>query len=163
MNFIFYRLLTCSDTFCIFGFEFDTHQSERSITMSTRATYQFISERKGAHTAYIPHAGHPQGAARYLNGRTFSPIKEDPITSIATFMRANDEAEMTSSHEAHGNAAYRYTIKVDDIDGSQLTAQRRTRWARLDDTFETFWQGSVDDFIREYADVSFLVNEYAPL
>jgi hypothetical protein len=103
--------------------------------MSTRATYQFISEWSGTHTAYIHHDGYPEGAANYLSNG------EKPITSIDSFIRANDKAEMTSSHEAHGDTEYRYTVMA-----HVLTAEKRVNFT---DTFVTFWQGNVADFIME--------------
>ena len=108
--------------------------------MSTRATYQFISEWSGTHTAYIHHDGYPEGAANYLSNGG-DPKK--PIADIDKFIRANHKAEMTASHEIHGDTEYRYTIKE-----HQLTAQSRVDFT---ETFETFWQGSVADFIREFA------------
>ena len=40
--------------------------TSKEIHMATRATYQFISEWSGTHTAYIHHDGYPEGAAQYL-------------------------------------------------------------------------------------------------
>lgn len=135
--------------------------------MSTRATYQFISEWSGTHTAYIHHDGYPEGAANYLSNG------EKPITSIDSFIRANEKAEMTSSHETHGDTDYRYTIE-----GGRLTVQGRAGksprfWsasssartssqaryvASMDDDYQkgqytekftTRWEGSVADFVAD--------------
>jgi hypothetical protein len=76
--------------------------------MATRATYQFISEWSGTHTAYIHHDGYPEGAAQYL----FKEIDggDVMIFNINAFIRHNRKAEMTASHEIHGDTEYRYTI-----------------------------------------------------
>ncbi len=89
--------------------------------MATRATYQFISEWSGTHTAYIHHDGYPEGAAQYL----FKEIDggDVMIFNINAFIRHNRKAEMTASHEIHGDTEYRYTICE-----SRLTAQKRVNF-----------------------------------
>ncbi len=104
--------------------------------MSTRATYQFISEWSGTHTAYIHHDGYPLGAAHYFSDG------EKTISNINAFIRANHNAEMTASHEIHGDTEYRYTVK-----SGHLIAQKRVNFT---DKFDTFWQGAIADFVKEY-------------
>ena len=112
--------------------------------MSTRATYKFVSERRGAgsHTAYIHHDGYPIGAAGYLSNDAVNtdamknPIFV-PITNINTFIRANKHAEMTQDHDSHADTDYRYTIK-----GSYIIAEER-----VTDRFKTFWEGDIVDFL----------------
>ena len=107
--------------------------------MATRATYQFVSEWAGTHTAYIHHDGYPEGAAQYfLNG-------DAPIFNINAFIRANQKAEMTASHEIHGDTEYRYTIQ-----GSHLLAQKRINFTN---EFETIWDSSLQTFIGKYHDM----------
>lgn len=108
--------------------------------MATRATYQFVNEWSGTHTAYIHHDGYPEGAAQYL----FKEIDggDVMIFNINAFIRHNRKAEMTASHEIHGDTEYRYTILE-----SRLTAQKRVNFT---DKFETFFDGSVADFVQEY-------------
>ncbi len=104
--------------------------------MATRATYQFISEWSGTYTAYIHHDGYPEGAAQYfLNG-------DKPIFNINAFIRANHRAEMTASHEIHGDTEYRYTLQ-----GSHLFAQKRINFTN---EFETIWDASIETFIGKY-------------
>jgi len=112
--------------------------------MSTRATYKFVSEWRGAgsHTAYIHHDGYPIGAAGYLSNDAVNtdamanPIVV-PITNINTFIRANKKAEMTQDHDSHADTDYRYTIK-----GSYIIAEER-----VTDRFKTFWEGDIEDFL----------------
>ena len=105
--------------------------------MSTRATYQFISEWSGTHTVYIHHDGYPEGAAQY-----FTKENGAPIVKVETFLRCNEKAELTKSHEIHGDSEFRYTVK-----GGHLLAQKRVNFT---DKFDTFWNGSVADFVQEY-------------
>ena len=68
--------------------------------MSTRATYQFITEVSDV-TCYIHHDGYPSGAAQYL----FEAMTAEK------FIRKNENAEITLNHEFHGDTEYRYTVK----------------------------------------------------
>jgi hypothetical protein len=81
--------------------------------MSTRATYTFLTtadDHKPSVTFYIHHDGYPEGAAQYLAAAcTF----ENERGSLAeNFLRANDRAEFTGSHETHGDTEYRYTVRL---------------------------------------------------
>jgi hypothetical protein len=105
--------------------------------MSTRATYQFISEWSGTHTVYIHHDGYPEGAAEY-----FTKENGAPIVKVETFLRSNEKAELTKSHEIHGDSEFRYTVK-----SGNLLAQKRVGFT---DKFDTFFDGSVADFVKEY-------------
>jgi len=108
--------------------------------MSTRATYKFVSEWRGAgsHTAYIHHDGYPIGAAGYLsNDAVNTDAMANPITNINTFIRANEQAEMTQDHDSHADTDYRYTIK-----GNYIIAEERVK-----DRFKTFWEGDIEDFL----------------
>tara|TARA_R110001599_G_C12124717_1_gene649213 strand:+ start:465 stop:848 length:384 start_codon:yes stop_codon:yes gene_type:complete len=109
--------------------------------MSTRATYKFVSDWAGTHTAYIHHDGYPIGAAGYLNNQGRA------ISSINTFIRANEQAEITADHDSHADTDYRYTI-----DGTYITAEERVKedafghtWQT--DKFKTFWEGDIEDFL----------------
>tara|TARA_R110000822_G_scaffold233008_1_gene364588 strand:+ start:605 stop:940 length:336 start_codon:yes stop_codon:yes gene_type:complete len=105
--------------------------------MSTRATYQFISEWSGTHTVYIHHDNYPQGAAMY-----FTDSNSESIYNVNTFIRNNETAQLTESHQIHGDTEYRYTVE-----GTRLIAQKRINFT---DKFETFFDGSVADFVQEY-------------
>lgn len=119
--------------------------------MSTRATYQIEFT-----TIYIHHDGYPDGAAMYFRNAFQQRLVQDDRAPNATFaddfIRANDRAELTPSHDSHGDTEYRYTVKVtgDERFGDpdyQLTAESRSF---SDNRWETFYQGSVDDFINQY-------------
>ena len=77
--------------------------------MATRATYGFHSSRKPDITIYIHHDGYEIGAASYIakaleeGGETLN----DYFT-VESFIRANGRAEITKSHEDHGDTEYRY-------------------------------------------------------
>lgn len=74
--------------------------------MSTRATYQINDQ-----TFYIHHDGYPEGGAAYL----FNMIKAKHQPHARgdwpmAFIRGNYNADITDSHEAHGDTEYRYTV-----------------------------------------------------
>ncbi|KJU85376.1 hypothetical protein MBAV_002425 [Candidatus Magnetobacterium bavaricum] len=109
--------------------------------MSTRATYQFTSNEKTNEptvTFYVHFDGYPEGAAEY-----FQAMLGQKHGGLATkFMHAVDEAELTLSHEAHGDTEYRYTITGDD----HLTALEK-----IDrDTWTVFFEGTLAEFIKQY-------------
>ena len=68
--------------------------------MATRATYQFASVNGQQVTMYVHHDGYPSGAAEKMEDCRFA---ED-------FIRRNDRAEITESHENHGDTEYCYTV-----------------------------------------------------
>lgn len=78
--------------------------------MSTRATYQFKDKTYNTKTTvYIHYDGYLEGAAHYLYETLTKPSKGGMATQ---FIRANPQAEITTSHEKHADADYCY-----DIDG----------------------------------------------
>ncbi len=92
--------------------------------MSTRATYQFLSEFGGKTTIYIHHDGYLEGAAHYFfEAARYRETYFDPERAYAGrgargslvdwFLRGNDNAEVTASHECHGDTEYRYTVWAD--------------------------------------------------
>jgi hypothetical protein len=91
--------------------------------MSTRATYEM-----DGHTFYIHHDGYPSGAAQYFrNAVEFTP--EAPNASFADcFIKANARAELTGSHDTHGDTDYQYTITTDKTGAKRVTVKRRS-WA----------------------------------
>lgn len=117
--------------------------------MSTRATYQFTGERTPGlnHsmptvTVYIHHDGYPEGAACYFwNMHHATSYDRAPLVC---FLRANERAELTESHEAHADTEYRYTLR-----GSFLSASHR----RLSDEsrqFVGFFAGELHEFVNKY-------------
>ena len=111
--------------------------------MSTRATYQFIGEITGTYTAYIHHDGYPQHAWTYLDG----------ANSIDQFMQLNEQAEITDSHEIHGDTEYRYTVQ-----NGTICAQERDYDAN---EWKIIFLGTVDGFVKKYkAEYERLEKEY---
>jgi hypothetical protein len=81
--------------------------------MSTRATYRF-EKRLRAHgpshpalTLYIHHDGYPSGAAAYFWAAHHFETRG---CFAEAFIRANDRAELTDSHQVHGDTEYRYSL-----------------------------------------------------
>ncbi len=82
--------------------------------MSTRATYRFENRLRAncashpALTLYIHHDGYPSGAAAYFwEAHHFANWKGGLVMQ---FIRANPNAELTDSHEIHGDTEYRYSF-----------------------------------------------------
>lgn len=88
--------------------------------MSTRATYKFES-REGVHTIYCHHDGYPAGAAAKFYSTLISPSKGNLATQ---FIRANDGAELTASHEIHGDTDFTYTITGQGPDATVCVSKR---------------------------------------
>jgi hypothetical protein len=113
--------------------------------MSTRATYSFAKHftRSGPNypvlTLYIHHDGYPTGAAYYFwQAHHFAGNTHGGFTEA--FIRANGRAELTDSHQHHGDTEYRYTC----VNGV-LTAQQR-----VTDGWRTFFEGPYWEFINRY-------------
>jgi len=103
--------------------------------MSTRATYQFITECSDV-TVYIHHDGYPQGAAQYLN----------EAMTAEKFIRKNENAEITISHESHADTEYRYTIEnhIITVERSHFDTEiRACKWVNV-------CRMLTNDFIKEY-------------
>lgn len=122
--------------------------------MSTSATYKFISDYAGTHTAYnfvavgIVERQAATITAGFLNNDAVNTdAMANPITDINTFIRANKHAEMTADHDSHADTDFRYTIE-----GTYITAEERVKedvfgltWQT--DKFKTFWEGDIEDFL----------------
>ena len=110
--------------------------------MSTRATYQFNCGFKKEPVIYLHHDGYPEGAADYFYNMFICENKKGSF--FDTFHRANDRAEITESHESHGDTEYRYTLN----DDGHLTAEKLTDGETY--KFEAFFCGSYIEFINKY-------------
>jgi hypothetical protein len=120
--------------------------------MSTRATYQFIDKRKYAATSkpitvYIHYDGYPEGAASYFYNMLCDTEVSNGYASwrgcLATrFIRANPLAEITESHEAHGDTEWRYSLVLHD-DSIVVGARRRP----FNDEWALHFRGSIADFV----------------
>jgi len=67
------------------------------MSMGTRATYKWD---RGAKTVYNHYDNYPTGARKFLMG----------TRTAEEFLQRNQRAELTESHEAHGDTEWRYTI-----------------------------------------------------
>jgi hypothetical protein len=104
--------------------------------MSTRATYQFIGTVTGTHTMYIHHDGYPEYAFHYFQGGH----------TADSFAEHNDgRAELTESHEVHGDTEYRYTVQ-----NGTLLCQKRV-FLETGDKWEIEFLGAVYEFINKYS------------
>jgi hypothetical protein len=112
--------------------------------MSTRATYKIVSEGGQPNiTLYIHHDGYPEGAAEYF----YNLLNvENRRGGWATQMiRANDGAEITGSHELHGDTEYRYNLYE-----STNSVEAIKEIGSDNETWQTFFSGSIVDFIKKY-------------
>jgi len=115
--------------------------------MSTRATYQFIGGTLPAPiTVYIHHDGYPEGAACYFWNMHEC---ERRLGHFERFLIANERAEVTDSHEAHGDTEYRYTLE-----GDELTAWKRYGYGD-GATWQVFYVGAWWDFVNKYGPEGF--------
>jgi len=106
--------------------------------MSTRATYKFISAWRPDVVLYKHHDGYPEGAVQWLEGVRYP---ED-------FIRKNDEAEITKSHETHCDTEYRYTIEALPARQSKIWVQKRINFSHH---WEVIFQGSAELFQEYYS------------
>lgn len=102
--------------------------------MSTRATYQFISN--GMHrphtevTFYIHHDGYESGAALYFWNMHHCKNKHGGLAE--RFLRANDRAELTDGHDSIGDTQYRYTLRSDMLTVAKCAYTEKARvWTNI--------------------------------
>ena len=108
--------------------------------MSTRATYSFENERTGVtNTVYIHHDGYPKGAAQYM----YDAIKQGSADFFFAFIRANERAEATESHDAHSDTEWRYVFYHQ---GTQVQVQSKS-W---NDDGEPEWNEYANCSIAEF-------------
>lgn len=111
--------------------------------MSTRATYLFEPDPQSGFPRvcfYIHHDGYPEGAAAYLLA---AMTYEGHGRLAERFLRANDQAEFTRGHEAHGDTEFRYTLR-----GEQLQAEKRFQFGP---TWNGVFYGTLAEFVKRYA------------
>lgn len=123
--------------------------------MSTRATYRFSGEEWCPPTTiYIHYDGYPTGAAWYFYTMLTNPSKGSMATQ---FIRANDQAEVTESHECHGDTEYRY-----DLEGrgpaAILTGYKRYGFGETE-RWEQFFKAPLHEFFDKRAE---LIEVYHP-
>lgn len=126
--------------------------------MSTRATYRFKGRgRWGVTTTiYVHYDGYPDGAAIYFYATLCNPSKGSFATQ---FIRAVEHAEITHSHDCHGDTEYKYDI--DDTvlqNGAEQVACYKRDWSD-DDQWRLVAADTVAGFIdRHHA----MIKDYSP-
>jgi hypothetical protein len=123
--------------------------------MSTRATYKFYGKPPYL-TLYIHHDGYPKGAAQYVQNWMGNDRENSSHLTVEKFIRANEKAEITQSHESHADTEYRYDFIQDGKVWKVLVEERK--WIE-DDDFEGIWAGTLDEFVTEHLGGTWLKNE----
>jgi hypothetical protein len=124
--------------------------------MSTRATYLFTNNLMAAEDVcvYIHHDGYPMGAAGYFR-KALSMAKSHRRPILEAFIAANMGAQITRSHEIHGDTEYRYTINLKFV-----TVQKRIMNFSEEHGFDNYWQTIYSGCIEEFI-VNNIQGEYA--
>ena len=107
--------------------------------MSTRATYEFRSNFHNPVVIYKHHDGYPEGAVEHLEG----------VRTAEQFIRKIDEAEITDSHEVHGDTEYRYYITPSWEDDE---VRVRVEEEDNEDSWTTIFTGSFAEFKQRYGE-----------
>lgn len=116
--------------------------------MSTRATYEFISEFC-TNTIYIHHDGYLQGAAYYFWNMHHNHSKGN---AASRFLRANEQAELTGDHNSHGDTEYRYTLdKKGKLTAMNCGLETGNKW-------KVVFRGHYAEFLNKYGPKSFMEN-----
>mgnify|MGYP006429152171 CR=1 FL=1 len=121
--------------------------------MTTRATYNFANLNMGSttFTLYDHYDGYPSGAADKLQRAINYPNRRGNLTDA--FLRANDTAELTLSHDFHGDTEFAYNITKTQIPAFQYHVNA---WKRLavhnEDLWHEFFQGPLNEFLDVYAE-----------
>ena len=112
--------------------------------MATRATYKFKDNGWSGTdvTVYIHHDGYPSGAAEY-----FRAACESGRQGVEGFIAANERAEITRDHSAHGDTDYRYTVRKGQLE-VEARKLRTNGDMELVESWETIYEGTIADFIR---------------
>ena len=110
--------------------------------MSTRATYQFVpadQRFRPITTVYVHHDGYPEGAAMYL----------EDVETAEQFIRKNNKAEITDSHETHADTEYRYTIYEGN---GLLNVEKRTNVNWSGGSVISEWDSIFDGFLTRFTE-----------
>jgi hypothetical protein len=114
--------------------------------MSTRATYQIKSGFSTA-TFYIHHDGYLSGAASYFKD-TIDLMRIGGRPLLPCFLWANERAELTDGHDAHGDTEYRYDLER-KAGIWNVTAYKRKSYDS--DVFEVVYDGNLSAFVSQHA------------
>lgn len=114
--------------------------------MSTRATYQIKSGFSKV-TLYIHHDGYFEGAAQYFR-KTLDLMATSDCDLLTCFLWANGRAELTGSHESHGDTEYRYDLEKEEGEWMVTVYERRSYES---DYFDKVRKTTLIQFVFEYA------------
>lgn len=124
--------------------------------MGTRATYQFKTEGGvlGASICFYVHwDGYLEGAAEYFAAAVdyYHSAPEGHRSGLAgAFFRANNLAEFTRSHDAHGDTDFAYTLEQKK-EGVRLKAVSNAgRFNEPEQPAQTVFYGKLEDFLNTY-------------
>jgi len=117
--------------------------------MATRATYHFVDDDNLKTTVYIHWDGYQEGAANYFYQMLTNPSKGNLATQ---FIRANPNAEITSSHNAHADTEYQYNIIGNDGGATLVVKQKRKK--------KFVYNGKLFEFINQNP---FIIENFKPI
>ena len=131
--------------------------------MSTRATYQFTSERESNFkiktTIYIHHDGYPAGAACHFYKALI--LQNQRGNGPEALIRSNKEAEITKSHDIHGDTVFRYNVTGWGPNAPLIAYKQVGSWDK--EEWQPFYNGTLADFINEQSkEKYFWVKDYHP-
>jgi hypothetical protein len=111
--------------------------------MATRATYFLPAENYSDQMVcfYIHSDGYPEGAANYFY--KMHQRKNRSSGMAGRFFRANENAEFTPCHEAHGDTEFQYTINIENELRVLAKETINNRWG-------VFYQGPWHHFVNKY-------------
>lgn len=116
--------------------------------MSTRATYQFKGPYGLNVTFYIHSDGYLSGAAHYLFQGIVTPAKGG---FAEAFFRGNPEAEITASHEIHGDTDYRYTVMLGEMGRPEHLIVHERHWLNSEKPkLVVKYVGPLDEFVNTH-------------
>ncbi|HEV2523566.1 MAG TPA: hypothetical protein VGU44_00345, partial [Gammaproteobacteria bacterium] len=114
--------------------------------MSTRATYLLPAAHYKDQWIcfFIQNDGYPAGAADYFH--KMHHCKNMSGGYAGRFIRANDKAEFTRSHEAHEDTYFRYTLNTQGELRVWAKGMGGNRWRIL---YEDPWYNFVNTYLKE--------------
>jgi hypothetical protein len=115
--------------------------------MSTRATYKI-----GKTCFYIHHDGYPEGAAKCFLAALLCDNQRGGLETA--FIRANDTAVITTSHEGHGDTEYQYTVSKGLLSVDAVVHD----WNSGASHNKGIFVGSVADFVHAYSGVKLYLH-----
>ena len=117
--------------------------------MSTRATYRFEATKwQPATTVYIHHDGYPEYAFNYFL-KAHKRAQKRIVSGFAeAFIGANQGAQITRSHVAHGDTDYRYTFTKGKLEVKKRVGEMY--YGEPIEYWRTIYDGTVTDFIAKY-------------